>query len=38
MDIKVKASYCFWKHPIKYHKERKVRKILELMLLKDANK
>ena len=30
--MKVKANYSFWKYPIKWIRERKVRKLLEVYL------
>ncbi len=29
--IKIKANYSFWKHPIRWLKERKTRKVLQLL-------
>jgi hypothetical protein len=30
--FKIKASYSFWKHPIRYVKEMKYRRILQLFM------
>jgi hypothetical protein len=30
--IRIKANYSFWKHPIKWIRERKMRKVLEKMV------
>lgn len=34
-DIRIRANYSFWRHPIKWLRERKMRKLMEVMINHD---
>jgi hypothetical protein len=31
-DVRVKANYSFWRHPIKWMRDRKARKVMEVLI------